>query len=207
MNIFQKHVNPYHSHPAYFGSVQCSPDWHYSKRPNGSDPAPQVIKEDWYSHIRFPLKILRVPEKAWPEGKQNSKAGSTFHKPTWTRQYRNFRILHSVQCKRVLLQSLSTRARRICSSEKLGNVQRILCVGIEGLPKQIPRWVKRNAKEKIKIVDTPMKTVFISLPFKRDQSGSRTDWGLGRVVRRIYYAVTLVGLRNTKRMFSESILH
>ncbi|CAH8855958.1 unnamed protein product, partial [Trichobilharzia szidati] len=118
---------------------------------------------------------------------------SIYRKPTWNGQYTNFHSWVPLRRKRNLIHSLSSRIRRICSSDTIdGELERLRQVLIEnGYP---PRFIEKNMKPREKperIQTVPKKLLFMSVEFKGDTAAEILKNRLCRSLRKAFFMAEL----------------
>ena len=122
-----------------------------------------------------------------------------YHKATWSGQYLNFSSFVPLKHKRNLVRTLSSRARKICSSDTVDNELASICDALlqNGYPSE---FIKKNMKEreqKERHLNVPRKMIYINLPFKGDEPSEKFSIRLRKAVQTAYPAADVkLGFRS-----------
>ncbi|KAA3680386.1 uncharacterized protein DEA37_0014864 [Paragonimus westermani] len=132
---------------------------------------------------------------------------TVYRKPTWSGQYLNFSSFTPIQHKRALVNTLFTRARRICTPDSLAEELDLITSVLQsnGYPRS---FIDRHSRPKLpseKVVTVEKKRVYIELPFKGDYVMQQTSQRLRNSIKRTFNAAELRVIARTQKLPVPSI--
>ncbi|KAA3681332.1 uncharacterized protein DEA37_0000223 [Paragonimus westermani] len=168
--------------------------------------------------IRDPKEAFAVLELAWdpPERSHDilishredgSIKRAVYRKSTWFGQYLNFSSFTPVHHKRALVNTLFTRARRICTQDSIAKELDLITSILQS--NGYPKWfIERHSRPKPpseQVATNRKKKVYIELPFKGDYNMHQTTQRLVNLINRTFNAAELCVLVRTQKLPVPSI--
>ncbi|CAH8436738.1 unnamed protein product [Schistosoma rodhaini] len=154
---------------------------------NNCHPSIQFTLETESNHE---FHFLDVHLKRLPDGYLQR---SMYRKPTWNGQYTNFHSWVPLSRKRNLIHSLSSRIKRICSSdtinEELLHLRQTLIKN--GYP---PRFVDSNLTSRRQqqiTLTVQKKTLFMNMEFKGDTAAEILNKRISKTLNKTFYTAKL----------------
>ena len=131
---------------------------------------------------------------------------SVYRKDTWSGLYLNFNSFCPVRYKRTLVKTLFSRAKRICSPNKLDSELMLLekCLKENGYPQSFINKYGKNELKKLDTATASKKPIFIKLDYKGDDIMRMVNKRLSAALSRTYPAALLVSLPRTTSSLVQS---